>query len=142
MLKGRFERLTAPYIEGQILIPRMELRGKIAFLIDTGADGTVVMPRDSMMLGIDFGSLSQSTTSIGIGGMAQGFDEQAILSFNDGRYIFAYLLQIQIPTPTEFNQRFPSLLGRDILNQGRFVMDAHRDQVCFTPRTWDLRQRI
>jgi hypothetical protein len=34
------------------------------------------------------------------------------------------------------------LLGRDLLDRWRFVMDPMRDLVACTPRTWDLRRKI
>jgi hypothetical protein len=114
----------------------------VSFLVDTGADGTVLMPADSKKLGIDFKSLKNPTTSQGIGGLARGFDETVVLSFSDRRYIYSYLLKIEISAPTTHNQHFPSLLGRDILKQWRMVMDSAQKQVAFTPRTWSLRQKI
>jgi predicted aspartyl protease len=143
MLEGRFGNTSgAPYIEARVSFPRLRLRGLVSFLVDTGADGTVLMPADSNKLGIDHKSLRNPTTSEGIGGAAQGFNEEAVLSFSDRRYVYSYLLNVEISGPTRYNHRFPSLLGRDILKQWRLVMDADRKQITFTPRTWDLRQKI
>jgi hypothetical protein len=142
MLEGRFGNTSgAPYLEARVSIPR-SLRGLISFLVDTGADGTVFMPADSRKLGINFGSLRNPVTSEGIGGAAKGFTEQAVLSFSDRRFIYSYLLNIEISAPTSHNHRFPSLLGRDIIDQWRFVMDRSQTKVVFTPRKWDLRQKI
>jgi hypothetical protein len=143
MLEGRFGNTSgAPYVEARVLFPRPALRGLVSFLVDTGADGTVLMPADSKKLGIDFSSLGNPTTSEGIGGAAPGFNETVALSFSDMRYIYSYILKLEISVPTKHNNRFPSLLGRDILKQWRFVMDTDHKQLTFTPRTWDLRQRI
>ena len=73
---------------------------------------------------------------------AQGFHEEASLSFWDQRHIYSYLLTIQIAAPSEHNQRFPSLLGRDLLLRWRVIMDYSRNKIAFTPRTWDSRQKI
>ena len=143
MLKGRFGNTSgSPYLEAHISFPRLGLRGLVSFLVDTGADGTVLMPADSKKLGIDFKSLTDQITSEGIGGVAQGFKELTVLSFSDNRHIYSYLLKIQISAPTVHNHRFPSLLGRDILKRWRFVMDPIKKQVTFTPRTWNLRRKI
>jgi len=143
MLEGRFGNTSgAPYLEARVSIPRLSLKGLVSFLVDTGADGTVCMPADSRRLGVNFGALKNPVVSEGIGGPAKGFNEQAILSFSDHRYIYSYLLLIEISAPTTHNHRFPSLLGRDIIDQWRFVMDRPNNQVSFTPRKWDLRQRI
>src|SRR5436305_3620283 len=94
MLEGRFGNTSgAPYIEALVSFPRLRLRGLVSFLVDTGADGTVLMPTDSRKLGIDFRSLRNPTTSEGIGGAAQGFDENGVLSFSDRSYIYSYLLE-------------------------------------------------
>jgi hypothetical protein len=50
--------------------------------------------------------------------------------------------RVSIPRLSTHNHRFPSLLGRDIIDQWRFVMDRLNNQVSFTPRKWDLRKAI
>jgi hypothetical protein len=143
MLIGRFGNTSgAPYLEASVVFPRLRVRGLVSFLVDTGADATVFMPADSTKIGVNFKSLKTPTITAGIGGTAQGFSEQVLLSFSDHNYLYSYLLKVEIAAPTPHNLRFPSLLGRDILKQWRFVMDAKRQQVTFTPRTWDLRQKI
>jgi hypothetical protein len=63
-LRGRFgDASGAPYLEAHISFSRLRLRGFVSFLIDTGADGTVLMPADSKKLGIVFSSLRNSTTA-------------------------------------------------------------------------------
>jgi hypothetical protein len=48
MLEGRIGILSgAPYIEARISFPRLGLQGLVSFLVDTGADGTVLMPADT-----------------------------------------------------------------------------------------------
>ena len=143
MLKGLFRSETgAPIVEGHVAFPRLDRRGVVFFLVDTGADGTVLMPGDCDKLKIDYGTLVNPTTSQGIGGSSGGFTERAVLSFSDERFRYVYVLKIEISAPTRFNQEFPSLLGRDILNRGRSVIDFHRNQVTFAPRTWDLRRQV
>jgi hypothetical protein len=100
------------------------------------------MPADSRKLGVRTKSLRNPTVSEGIGGAAKGFNEQIILTFSDNRYIYSYLFDAEISAPTRHNYRFPSLLGRDILNRWRFVLEPTRNLITFNPRTWDLRQRI
>jgi hypothetical protein len=143
MLKGLFRSETgAPIIEGHVSFPRLDRRGGVFFLVDTGADGTVLMPRDCGKLKIDTGTLVNPTTSRGIGGTSGGFTERVVLSLSDEQYRYVYVLKIEISAPTRFNQGFPSLLGRDVLNRGRCVIDFHRSQVTFAPRKWDLRRKI
>jgi hypothetical protein len=143
MLEGRFGNTTgAPYLEAHVSFPRLKLRGLVSFLVDTGADGTMLMPADSKKLGVNFRTLRNPTTSEGIGGAAKGFNETVVLSFSDRRYIYSYLLMIELSASTRHNHRFPSLLGRDILDKWRFIMDSTQRKIAFTPRSWDLRQKI
>jgi hypothetical protein len=142
MLVGRFEDQSgAPYIEARLSFPRLGLRGFIWLLVDTGADGTVLMPTDGRNLDIDFAALHTETASQGIGGSATVFSEEAILSFFDARHAYSYLLTIGIAAPTAYNHRFPSLLGRDVLARWRCIIDPDRHHLTFTPRKWELRQR-
>jgi hypothetical protein len=142
-MKGRFGNTSvAPYLERRVFFPRLQSRGLVSFLIDTGADGTVLMPADSRRLGINFRVLQNPVTSDGIGGAANGFNERALLSFSDGIYVFSYLLEIEISAPINHNGRFPSLMGRDVLDQWRFVLKRFRNKITSTPRRWDMRQKI
>jgi hypothetical protein len=143
MLEGRFEDATgAPYIDARVAIPRLSLRGSVSFLVDTGADGSVLMLADSRRLGINFGALRNPITSEGIGGTSKGFNEQVVLSFSDRRHIYSYVLDVEISAPSTHNPKFPSLLGRDIIDQWRFLMDRQKNKISFTPRKWDLRLEI
>lgn len=129
-------------MEARVSFPRLRLRGLVSFLVDTGADGTVLMPLDSRKLGIDFHSLRNPRASEGIGGTAQTFRELAVLSFSDSRYIYSYLIPLHIMVPTPHNIRINSLLGRDILKSGRFALDIAKKKATLTPHTWSLRQKI
>ena len=143
MLRGRFgNTTTAPYLEAYVSFPRLGHRGYVSFLVDTGADGTVLMPTDSKKLGVNFRSLRNPISSQGVGGISVGFNEQTVLGFSNGRYVYSYLLDIELAAPTKNNQRLPSLLGRDILHKWRFVMEYRKGHAIFTPRRWDLRIKL
>jgi hypothetical protein len=143
MLEGRFgEASGAPYIQAHVSFPRFGLRGGLWLLIDTGADITVLMPRDSLRLGVDFRLLTNLTASQGIGGIARGYHETAAISFYDRRYSYSYVLKIELAAPLAHNTRLPSLLGRDILGQWRVIVDGPEDEIRCMPKTWDIRSRI
>lgn len=142
MIRGRFGNTSgAPYLEAHIFLPRLKLRGLVSFLVDTGADGTVLMPTDAKKLGVKFKSLRNPTVSEGVGGEAKGFNEKAILAFSDAQYVYSYSLDVEFSEPTKHNQRFPSLLGRDILDNWRIVLERSRRTATFNPRAWDFRQK-
>mgnify|MGYP001396375281 CR=1 FL=1 len=142
MLHGRFGKTTtAPYLEAHVAFPRLGLRGLVSFLVDTGADGTVLMPADSSNLGVRFGSLDNPSIAYGVGGAAKAFNERAVLAFTDNRHVYSYVVDMEHLAPTTRSQQLPSLLGRDILNRWRVAVDYSKRRVNFTPRTWDLRQK-
>src|SRR5262245_38343302 len=98
MLEGEFRGTSnAPFVEARVWLPRLHLQELVWFLVDTGSEGTLLMPRDSTNL--DFGRLGEPSTSQGIGGAAQGFSEEAILTFEDRAHAFSYLLSVQIAAP-------------------------------------------
>jgi len=67
--------------------------------------------------------------------------EQGVLAFldRDKSKIYAYEIELQIFAPTRNNATLPSLLGRDILNQWRVVIDFPRRIFECMPRTWSFR---
>src|SRR5579863_665812 len=97
MLTGRYGDTTGrPYIEGRLVIPRLNILADVSFIIDTGADCTVLMPLDGGRMGIDYGQLRNAVDSVGVGGLSRDFTEPAIVAFSDGASIYAYSLIIRI----------------------------------------------
>jgi predicted aspartyl protease len=142
MLRGRFgDTTTTPFIEASVHFPRLDLRGYVSFLVDTGASGTVLMPLDSRKLAVNFSLLKNRKTSRTVGGPADGYMEEAVLGFldRDKSTIFAYEIEIQIFEPTRDNAALPSLLGRDVLNQWRLVVDFPKKNCTCTPQDWSFR---
>src|SRR3954454_20399007 len=115
MLQGRFGNTTGrPYLEGMLAIPRLGIVGNISFLVDTGADHTVVMPIDAGRLAIPFHRLTNAIPSSGIGGSNTNFQEPAILAFTgSGVLVHYYQFTIWIADPTTTIPILPSLLGRN-----------------------------
>jgi translation initiation factor 2B subunit (eIF-2B alpha/beta/delta family) len=74
MLIGRFGDTTGrPYLEGRLVFPRLNLQHNVSFLVDTGADRTVIMPADAVTLGIDYSALTGNEAVGGIGGTLNMF---------------------------------------------------------------------
>lgn len=108
------------------------------FLVDTGADATLLAPVDAYeLLGnalfeIDFDDEAKVFWSVGIGGYARSVIRSAILSTvsDDGEFIgvFAPICIAEpvprLPTPEHpGNWSTPSLLGRDILRYFEIRLD-------------------
>lgn len=90
-------------------------------LIDTGADGSLLMPGDGRLLGIDYGQLVNERIAQGIDGGARTFAESAVVTFTDGLQVFGYFLELGVLEDSDEMESTPSLLGRDILR--RWNMD-------------------
>jgi predicted aspartyl protease len=143
MIRGRFgDTTTSPYVEASVHLPRLNIRGYVSFLVDTGASGSVLMPADSKKLGVRFNQLINPMTSHGIGGFSNGFNEDAVLAFSDGRYVYGFDVELEIAETTKDNKHLPSLLGRDVLNSCRVVADYRKRTLTFSPQTWDLRVKL
>jgi len=69
-------------------------------------------------------------------------NEHALLSFADSKFVYGYYLDVAILVPTSHNDRLPSLLGRDILSQWRFVLEPTKGIVTFTRRKWTMRDAV
>jgi hypothetical protein len=118
MLTGRFGDTSGrPYIEGRLLLPRFNIGIYISFLVDTGADRTVLMPLDGVGTGLDYSSLQNPKKCIGFGGSATGFLERGVIAFSDGIAVFMYDIELLITKPKRGLMRTPSVLGRDVLNR-------------------------
>lgn len=118
MLRGRFGNTSGrPYIEGRLVIPRLDLRGDFSFLVDTGADRTYLMPGDARVLGIDYSRLAERTTALGVGGPTNDYMEPALAVFADEQRIYVYEIQLTIAEARPHLMTVPSLLGRNVLDR-------------------------
>lgn len=77
-----------PLMIARVQIPSQRVGGDVTFLIDTGADSTLLAPADVLALKLDLGRARNGPETTGVGGTMG-----TVLS------------------------RIPSLLGRDILSQ-------------------------
>lgn len=133
MIRGRFGDTTGrPYIEGRLIVPRLNLRSDVSFIVDTGADNSLLMPLDGMRMGIDYAGLSGDAESVGIGGISRNFVEPAIIVFSEPRHnLFVYMIQLQICSPFPDILNIPSLLGRDILDRWRMTYNPSKRYLAF-----------
>ena len=134
MLRGRFGDTSGrPYLEGRLFLPRLDVRGDISFLVDTGADASLINPLDSARLGIDYSRLEGHAESWGIGGVAHNFIEDAVLVFSEpGVALYVYRLTIDISPPgPAIPADLPSLLGRDILDRWRMTYSPLKKNLRF-----------
>ena len=111
MLIGRFgDTSGSPYVESRVAFPRVGNVGHISFLVDTGADRTIIMPTDGRLLRLDYGQLAGNVPTVGLGGASFTYEERAIIVFTEpNKKAYLYNLEVLISVPNVENATFPSL---------------------------------
>ncbi len=136
MLTGYFspaEDLPNPraYLRGFVDIPAVGLIGMpVEFLIDTGADSSLIGDSDASRMvdefGADLSNLQNGPPSGGIGGIVATKTAEVALAFGD----FSKNMRIDIlASPPAPGFEVPSLLGRDILSQFALFVEERTDKV-------------
>ncbi len=137
MIPGRFDSTGRPFVEGRIIIPRLQVNQAVPFLLDTGADFTCLHQDDAEDLSIPFEQLADMADSRGIGGRSAYYREPAILSFIDGSLARFYRANLRIAEPNRSSTGLPSLLGRNIINHWYMQYDPTNDRLDCTVRHAD-----
>ena len=126
--EGSFQR---PYVDLILQFPVADNRQlEISFLVDTGADRTLLSPTEGIrlrqQLGIDLLGLPFGTPIGGIGGQLETRTIDATLGL--GEQSISTTLSLVEPPPGQF-PTMPSLLGRDILYQLALFMERKTDRL-------------
>ena len=122
MIYGSIQRNDRPMVTGLARLPNSSLERSILFLVDTGAEVTMLHPFDAEQLGLDFAGLGCGQSITGIGGSAKVFNQELRLLFQDadtGAW-YEYSLTVLVAAPTEHNESFPYCAGT-----GHFALLAH-----------------
>ena len=140
MIRGRFGQTTGrPYIEGRLIIPKLNVDAIVSFLVDTGADTSLLAPADGRAVGVDHQRLGKVVTSLGTGGLAESQTVRASLVFTDpGRAHYIYHLDpLDVAVPHPDIDEMPSLLGREVLDRWRMTYDPTKPELSFRVRSAD-----
>ncbi|MGH2352048.1 MAG: retropepsin-like aspartic protease [Chloroflexota bacterium] len=135
MIRGYFLTRAGrrrPFITATIELPAFGRSLGVRLLVDTGADRTVLAPRDAgrlSRLGVDLEMLPTGRPSTGVGGVTQTRTISAVLTL--GAASIALTLPILEPPAGQAAVVFPmpSLLGRDILSRFALFVEERTGRV-------------
>jgi hypothetical protein len=129
MIRGYFaydRGRSRPFFDGTLSFPRLERRRvALPFLIDTGADRTVLSSIDALFLGSALASFGPGPGIGGIGGRAPTLITDATLSL--GQFSASLILTIPLPDPAV--PPIPTILGRDILSRFALFLEERTGRV-------------
>lgn len=135
MIRGRFSSPATgrrPLVTALVEFPGGNRALDLRFLIDTGADTTILGPRDALRLrrelGIDLGALAQGRPVSGIGGRIQTRTIAATIAFA-GATTPLTLPDLSLLLPTLPVRPIPSLLGRDLLTRFALFMEERTGRI-------------
>jgi hypothetical protein len=137
MIRGFFREtagIRRPFITARVSIPSQNISDDVHFLVDTGADATLLAPVDVVRLRINVGQLPRAASSAGIGGVTRTASAAASLTLGT----VAYDVRLRVLLPERRQQaalnRIPSLLGRDVLSRfALFMEDRSRRLMLLEP---------
>ena len=119
-----------PYMEVELLLEGTSSVFTVGFLIDTGADDTILHPGDLQRpdvppLTLPFADHPERRRVGGIGGSTDLIPVSARLFFqtDTGGGRLWQDCRVWVAQPNDTNQRLPSLLGRDLLQFFRLTVD-------------------
>jgi len=121
-----------PYVNALVEFPRHRRRVSVAFLIDTGADRTVLAPSDLARAGIVSIGQPLGPPSTGVGGTVTTRNIECLVTL--GNVTVEVTLLAFEPTDadsasTSPQPAIPSLLGHDLLSRFALLVDPQRDRV-------------
>ena len=130
MLSGAsYREFGRPYVAARVNIPVIGAWAHVLFLIDTGADKSLLSASDARRIGIDYGALGSRSDIIGVGGKLEAYSVQTTIAFADSEaQVHFYRLTLDVACDSE-QYELPSLLGRDILNRWCMTYDPPNDHL-------------
>ena len=113
MIRGFFstdDGVSRPYVPMALTFPdQPNVRGEVYFIIDTGADLTILSLRDARLMGLEYADMGVPGEIGGVGGIVPTRVVEVTLSAQG----HPTNMTIHIP---ERDDHIPSLLGRDFIS--------------------------
>ncbi len=123
-----------PYLDVEVLVEGTSSVFTVHFLIDTGADDTILHPGDlqrpdvpSLALPFDDHPEGHQVGGVGGGGYIVPISARLFFRTDDGMGRLGRDARVWVARPTDANRRLPSLLGRDLLQFFRLTVDYEAD---------------
>jgi predicted aspartyl protease len=139
VIRGSFEGDTArPTVTARVALTTQLVDGEVKFLVDTGAEGTTIAPRDAASLGIDHSQIQGLELMKGISGFAAVYVTRGAVILDDlDQGLCTFLVDLSIlaadDVDTEIVEDTPSLLGRDVLDRVRMIYHRRGDGLLIEP---------
>jgi len=134
-----FFKNDAGVINAHLISEEMDIDETVEFLVDTGASRTTLLDKDAICLGIEYEKLRRVEDLSGIGGSVETYvlDDTTLL-FRESTPIKMPVFVIKHPLVTMDKEeririlRFPSILGRDVINRFRMIFDRAEGELLLT----------
>lgn len=143
MILGRFESFSKrPVVDCFVSIPSLNVHDSVTFLMDTGADCSLLMPGDGIRLGIDYRSLDFRHTAFGIGGESKEHPAAAIIMVSNGTTVYAHRRGIGIAEKRAETMGVPSILGMDVMREWEILVSYPEDKIQIVVKSCDEQRNL
>ena len=133
MIRGRLVGVPGrrrPFVTARLAIASQQIADDVNFLVDTGADSTLLAPADALFLGFHTAHLPPGPSSTGVGGLTTTVYAAAALTIGSHMYDLSLrILAPRSPRQQSALARIPSLLGRDILSHFALFFEERTGKV-------------
>ena len=135
MISGFF-RNGAGFVNAHLISEKLGMGETIEFLVDTGASRTTLLDKDVICLGIKYDKLRRYEQDLsGIGGSVETYvvDDSLLLFGECAMKIPVFVARHPLETMDKEERikilRFPSILGRDVINRFRLIFDKETEKI-------------
>lgn len=123
LIQRRNDTHPSPHIS--VVLQGQSFSGFVTFLIDTGADCTILQDKHVQILGIPPMALHPAPSGLtGVGGNSGASIVQNVdITFTTDTGSHTLNQDIWVMSPSQSAAALPAVLGRDIINQFKFTYD-------------------
>ena len=136
-IRGKFIDSFGPCIAAVLEIPRLDVSGPLALLVDTGSPYTVLLPGGAEYIGVELEAVYSEVDPIEaptVGGPVPVWLEKAVLHLVDERGdLIGFDLTVCVAPRSTHETEHMGLLGRDILDQLTLLYDRRSERLTLDP---------